>query len=248
LLDNCPRSKDETKYDHPFTGNNLMVMSNGACGSSCAIVCAFLQEQAKVPSVFMTSEHTHSNNNATLYSYAGGQVLQSDLIFELLKSSKMPDRPKPFPVNARLSLTFRSIYSKSKSAYPLEFVALRPTRIVPIGVLNALQPDRQWEAAVTALGWISPRQEYAVCTELMNFVLQQKNATSNAQNMTESDQAAKETEEENTANLKQNTLGGRSVTEARQLCENHGVLKLGKCLAKNEVQARMDAVDDFVRR
>jgi hypothetical protein len=115
-------------------------------------------------------------------------------------------------------------------------------------VLNALQPDRQWEAAVTALGWISPRQEYAVCTELMNFVLQQKNATSNAQNMTESDQAAKETEEENTANLKQNTLGGRSVTEARQLCENHGVLKLGKCLAKNEVQARMDAVDDFVRR
>jgi hypothetical protein len=171
LLDNCPMSKEETPIDHPLQARNLAVMSNGACGSSCAIVCAFLQEHTdrsfRAPSVYLASEFSYANYNATLFSYAGGQVLQASDVLRFAENGDMQPALTPFPTRAEFSFTFRSIYSHKRAKYPLEFIALKAMRIVPFTVNNALQPDRQWQSAAWAVEWTDGTEKDKICKGLL---------------------------------------------------------------------------------
>jgi hypothetical protein len=253
LLDDCPESKEETPITHPFRGSNLMVMSNGACGSSCAIVCAFLQEQTdkalQVPSVYLASEYSYTNINATLFSYAGGQVLQASDVFRFAEDAGMQPALKPFPTRAEFSFTFRSIYSRKRAKYPLEFIALKATNIVPFSVSNALRPDRQWQSAALAVEWTDAMQKDKICKELYGLMILQ--AVRQAHPGV--DLASKRRSMADFLTLKYRQLGDRTVPQAQDYCDKDDKLALARrekifmegILQANAMNAN-NQVDEFV--
>jgi hypothetical protein len=89
-------------------------------------------------------------------------VLNANSVFSLLSEEEL----QPFPTQAEFTFTFRSIYSRTKHAYPLEFLGLRVTHIVPFTVRNALNPSCQWMSAVTAVKWINMKEEEKMCDKL----------------------------------------------------------------------------------
>jgi hypothetical protein len=263
LLDSCKTHPQEKMLNHPFTGKNLVVMSNGACGSSCAIVAAFLQEVANTTSVYAASEFHNNATNVPLYSFAGGQVLNSDQIYQFLKRSKHPDAPQPFPTNATLSFTFRSIYSqKSNDSLPLEFIGLRATWIIPITTRNALQMDRLWESACEAVGFFDVNQENIMCRALYEFTqtvekhnyLSKMSGVRGADGLTAQDHAFVS---KTIVQARHKRLGNRTIAEARAICENWGELRLGTSLTTTsfedkekwgEIISKGDAIDEFYDR
>jgi hypothetical protein len=264
LLDHCKFHPQETMIEHPFTGKNLVVMSNGACGSSCAIVAAFLQEVANTTSVYTAAEFHNTATNVPLYSFAGGQVLDSNTILRFMGHADFPEMPKPFPTNATLAFTFRSIYSqKSVNRLPLEFVGLKATWIVPVTTKNALQMDRLWESTCEAVGFFDVNQENNMCRELYHILhhLEKSNflvskvelADSVKQMMAPMNNMVKTA----LRLVRYDKLGFRTITEARHICENHGAFRLGPSLdttsfenkeKRGEVIARGDAIEEFYDR
>ena len=171
VLDNCPATpllaqSGLDKVDMgPLKGSNITVLTNGFCGSSCAIVSANLQVYGGAQSIFASTTPLYSMNSSfypPIYSFAGGQVLDSSIVFywiNLLNVTSNPYAPPEFPTSASLSFTYRKLYRPSAStnsaagiaAASLEYEQIPAKYWIPYTPGNVMRPSRLWyQAAVKA--------------------------------------------------------------------------------------------------
>jgi hypothetical protein len=91
LVDYCPPHQLDTPVMNPYRYGKVGIISNGACGSACAILVAYLQTAArslnKVNTVYMYA--TNTGNPPPAFAFAGGQVLTSEDIFRLYNVPKL---------------------------------------------------------------------------------------------------------------------------------------------------------------
>ena len=114
-------SSDET----PFKAENMVILTNGFCGSTCAVLALQLHERYGVRSVAIGGHHGES---MAFTSFPGGAVQANNTqwvsriqqVFDMLPESAHTNKlrallPQQLPANGQLAFTFRQVMS---AAYP----------------------------------------------------------------------------------------------------------------------------------
>ncbi|GAA5797665.1 hypothetical protein HPULCUR_003056 [Helicostylum pulchrum] len=94
---------------------DVLILSDGRCGSTCAIVASRLRVSHKVPAMGLGGIR---GNRMQFASFPGGESdrLSSFLIdLEVLGLANDPDAPSPFPERADMGWTFREVYKPAEN-------------------------------------------------------------------------------------------------------------------------------------
>jgi hypothetical protein len=117
----CDYVKEDLKYK--FKG--ILVVSDGTCGSTCAVFSSHLDEVDNIDTVAVGGLY---NTPTSYMSFPGGEVIGLNDVIQLLQALNVannPAAPKPFVTSADLRYTFLEIYpwsTKDPVNTPLEFV------------------------------------------------------------------------------------------------------------------------------
>lgn len=114
----------QPQHHLPYKADQIMILTHGFCGSTCAVFSKHLSELEEARSVTIGGLPDRPQSIA---SFPGGQVFTLDALLSTLSALNMstdPAAPKPFPISATFSFTLREIYSWSqgKEQTPLDFV------------------------------------------------------------------------------------------------------------------------------
>ncbi|KAI9226946.1 MAG: hypothetical protein DHS80DRAFT_24717 [Piptocephalis tieghemiana] len=158
----------------PFAGpGNVAAMSDGYCGSACAVLLAHLQEvtEAKVLVTSATYATMKRNVFPSPWAFAGGAVTTVDQMLTFMQASgvPIPDRklaktneteanringlPFSFPTNAEMRFTLRQAFSNSQPNTPLEFVRHKANGVLMVKPLNLMQPGMMWSTMAQYMEW-----------------------------------------------------------------------------------------------
>ncbi|KAI8981478.1 hypothetical protein BDB01DRAFT_794225 [Pilobolus umbonatus] len=104
--------------NNKWKSSDLLILSDGRCGSTCAIVASRLRLSHKVPAMGLGGIR---GNRMQFASFPGGESdrLSSFLMdLAVLELSEDPDAPVPFPELADMGWTFREVYKPSSTDKP----------------------------------------------------------------------------------------------------------------------------------
>ncbi|CAG8636533.1 17344_t:CDS:2, partial [Acaulospora morrowiae] len=108
----------------PWNSSDMIILTNGLCGSSCALTSLFLSEIGQISTVSVGGFY---NKSLSFSSFAGGSVLPTDLLISELRSLKLNNDKQFSFYNVRIlsssdaSFTFKEVYSIEKPDEVLEF-------------------------------------------------------------------------------------------------------------------------------
>jgi len=162
ILDICDSiiTKPGVSYDGYFDPNNVVVLTNGYCGSACAVVAAHLFESYGFQTMVTTIKK--SAFDPAVYSFAGGQAYDSDTMLQItsgrLSMLHDPLIPGPFPTRATLYFTVRQVFSEAQKMKPLEYSRLKAQYYLPLNPYNSLRPAQIWASAAALVKWIKDNQ------------------------------------------------------------------------------------------
>jgi len=160
-------------------GTNVTVLSNGFCGSACAIVAGQLQYLAGANAVYSSSmdlDHLGLTNPPPIYSFAGGEVLDSSDVYTLLDDFDVANNgeaPLVLPTSASMSFTYRKLFVNTSNLTDikssLEFFKLNATYWVPMTGGNVLRPSRLWYDTAAVVGWLPPDSAWNCTDDVLNI-------------------------------------------------------------------------------
>ncbi|MDP2437056.1 MAG: hypothetical protein Q8P67_15015 [archaeon] len=139
------------EHHKKYTPDDVMVLSHGFCGSTCAVFSKHLTEANSARTVTIGGL---PNRPQSIASFPGGQVLQLSSLLEnlaFLNLSSEAEAPRPFPITARFSFTVREIYSwtEGHTDVPLDFLFEPSTFHAPFSQQSALSEAALYAQAVT---------------------------------------------------------------------------------------------------
>ncbi|KAI8366987.1 hypothetical protein EDC96DRAFT_507742 [Choanephora cucurbitarum] len=114
-----------------WKSSDVLILSDGRCGSTCAIVASRLRLSHKVPAMGLGGIR---GNRMQFASFPGGESdrLSSFLMdLEILNLQDDPDAPQPFPERADMGWTFREVYK------PTDQFTGKETDLLEYSVINA---------------------------------------------------------------------------------------------------------------
>ncbi|KAF9451943.1 hypothetical protein P691DRAFT_284919 [Macrolepiota fuliginosa MF-IS2] len=130
----CRGSKQKLSPDPLFKAENIVLLSNGRCGSSCAVFSVLLAKRHKVHTVVVGGK---SNVPQQYCGFVGGQ--RND-------SPYPEDIPPPLDVNAALTVTWRLAYGVDNPDEPEEWQDHTATMNFPLTINTANKPQAIWDA------------------------------------------------------------------------------------------------------
>jgi hypothetical protein len=157
LLDNCPSNRNNPLGGLKLTyaPADVAVLTNGYCGSSCAMVSAYMQEVFKAKTLVLGSRYGPLQVPPP-YSFAGGQVISSSRIVQEAKDALGDNATNyltEFPTRAEFLFTFRQIYSNAMPGVPLEY-SRTASNILLLQTPETLhQPIKVYFHAAYMVGW-----------------------------------------------------------------------------------------------
>ena len=131
--------------DERFTPRAIRVLSNGFCGSTCAVFSRHLQEVNKVPNIVVGGLLRRPMGISTT---PGGEVTDLVTILQQIDQLDQADNslaPSNFPDTASMRFTIREIYPfKGPTDVPLEFFFQPATAHIPYTQQTATDPTLIW--------------------------------------------------------------------------------------------------------
>ncbi|KAF0518639.1 peptidase s41 family protein [Gigaspora margarita] len=103
----------------PWKSKDIIILTNGVCGSACALIARHAVENNNVSTVAVGG--LVNSTNLSYSSFPGGVYIDSSTIFKL-NSPNNTLIPKPFPLNAYITLPFTEVYSRKQPDKLLEFL------------------------------------------------------------------------------------------------------------------------------
>ncbi|KAI8984165.1 hypothetical protein BDF20DRAFT_905218 [Mycotypha africana] len=125
------KNGNNTFVNNKWKPSDVVILSDGRCGSTCAIVASRLHLSHQVPAMGLGGIR---GNRMQFASFPGGESdrLSSFLMdLEILGLSTDADAPLPFPERADIGWTFREVYKPTK-----EFTG-QETDLLEYSVINA---------------------------------------------------------------------------------------------------------------
>eukprot|EP01006_Ploeotia_vitrea_P044084 TRINITY_DN66803_c10_g1_i1.p1 TRINITY_DN66803_c10_g1~~TRINITY_DN66803_c10_g1_i1.p1 ORF type:complete len:575 (+),score=54.15 TRINITY_DN66803_c10_g1_i1:267-1991(+) len=146
-----PQPPFSPKKPPPFSSSNLLMITRGLCGSTCA---EFANHAHQYHGVKVVSVGGFPNRPMQYTSFPGIQVFDSvpdlDPMWKLLKGNKTDNIvPPPLPTTGEYRMCVREIYGPPPvpmtNALPLEFV-WQPAdyHYVPVDITEAVKPWKLW--------------------------------------------------------------------------------------------------------
>ncbi|KAI9227682.1 MAG: hypothetical protein DHS80DRAFT_24040 [Piptocephalis tieghemiana] len=148
----APFNKGETTWDP----SQMIILSNGLCGSSCAQFVQYLSRVLKVKIV--SSGGSGSLSNRGVVSYAGGQAFAYSDLAEMIWGLGLESHPlaySPLPARANVGLTIRTTDSYANPAQAMEYDGLRADYRMDYTVNQVLGVGDRWAQAYAAV-WGTP--------------------------------------------------------------------------------------------
>ncbi|KAK2957408.1 hypothetical protein BLNAU_7564 [Blattamonas nauphoetae] len=121
---------------YTFSPQHTLILTDGLCGSTCAVLCLELQQKGKARVIGTGGEWLNGNPVSTMLSssYPGGCVMQADILKEMFPEADFPPLP---PTSSVLSFTFMEVFPsdwnvrKKNPDTPLEFVPISVDARIP---------------------------------------------------------------------------------------------------------------------
>ncbi|KAI9295090.1 hypothetical protein K502DRAFT_324501 [Neoconidiobolus thromboides FSU 785] len=136
----------------PFKTENIALVSNSICYSTCTLLSNGLQEFHNIKSYAFGGL---KNKEATVGSLAGGTVFSLDGLLSSLNASglnKDPAAPQPLPINGGVRFTVRESYSSRYSELrPLEFTWNPAKNHKSFTADTVFNPYKVWEQVANDL-------------------------------------------------------------------------------------------------
>jgi Peptidase family S41 len=150
FVDNFTSSLDALKpppRSERFKPAAIHVLTNGFCGSTCAVFARHLQEYDSVATVVVGGLRTHPMGATTT---PGGEVTDLGSVQQQIAAlglSSSPLAPQPFPNTASMRFTVREIYPWAPGApnLPLEFYFEKATHRLFYTPASAQSPMLVWQ-------------------------------------------------------------------------------------------------------
>ncbi|PKK68490.1 hypothetical protein RhiirC2_851391 [Rhizophagus irregularis] len=140
----------------PWKSSDMIMLTNGFCGSSCASTSLLLSELHGVKSVAVGGS---PNTPLSFSSFPGGQVFLLDdplkrgfdlkTNFNSLELSNEPDFPKDMPTNTMLTFTVRKAFSTANPDQVLEYSFIPSTNHIFFDESSIRDPSKLWSQAST---------------------------------------------------------------------------------------------------
>lgn len=155
--ESCPLSLDNPLMNikHSLKPRDMILLSNGLCGSACGRIFFHLTELDNVKSIVTGAFKNAQRSGA---GFPATQVLKYESIVKDIKSLNLSSDADAFgylPIEAGFRFSARESYSRTKRNLPLEFLFLPADFHYDWNNWTALRPDRVWEEAAKMLGWTS---------------------------------------------------------------------------------------------
>lgn len=122
LMDKCimPSTPLLANVKPKFT--TIILVSDGMCGSSCAIIVTYLQQHGSPAIVISTKEG--NNGHPSLYSFAGGQVVNFNNLKDVAKRSSCFKMIPDVLEKTQMTITYRAIFNIEDKQNPLEYYVM----------------------------------------------------------------------------------------------------------------------------
>ncbi|KAF8978637.1 hypothetical protein BGZ46_006258 [Entomortierella lignicola] len=153
----CPaveKIRDDEK-DAMFESKDIVILTNGYCGSTCAVLALQLHERYSVRTISVGGEHGKS---MVFSSFPGGAVQANNTlwvqrlqqVYDTIPSSKQNKQtelllPKQLPANGQLTFTFRQIMSISHPDQVYEYMRIPSDFRIDYNVARFRMPSILWE-------------------------------------------------------------------------------------------------------
>ncbi|KAG0310680.1 hypothetical protein BGZ99_000213 [Dissophora globulifera] len=153
----CPAVEDikQSADEAPFRAKDIVLLTNGYCGSTCAVLALQLHERYGVRTVAIGGEHGQS---MMFSSFPGGAVQANNTlwvqhvreVFEVLPQKARTAEleamvPKQLPANGRLAFTFRQVMSASEPDKVSEYRRIESEFRMDYTVARFRMPTVLWE-------------------------------------------------------------------------------------------------------
>ncbi|KAK3841539.1 MAG: hypothetical protein J3R72DRAFT_524363 [Linnemannia gamsii] len=148
----------------PWTNNanNIRILTDGRCGSSCAIASYHLTSVHNVEAYAIGGDNAQE---LSMYSFAGGAVSKYKSIQQMYKDADVTSPLATLPYDTDIGLPILEIYAHG-SSIPLEYdAALYPAKNrLAFTADNAHDREAMW-AQVAASAWKSVLEYFLSCVE-----------------------------------------------------------------------------------
>ncbi|CAG8561569.1 4631_t:CDS:2, partial [Scutellospora calospora] len=135
----------------PWTAENLIILTNGFCGSACAHITQRLAE-INVKTIAVGG---FSKTPLSFACFAGGFVISSDTFFQYLNNVSLLDNslmPKQFPFSSVINFPVNEAYSIKNPDEVLEFVFRPADYRLYYDEKSARDPSKLWVQAAALIG------------------------------------------------------------------------------------------------
>ncbi|RKP14595.1 hypothetical protein BJ684DRAFT_19005 [Piptocephalis cylindrospora] len=137
----------------PNDPSDLIVFSNGYCGSACANLAEQLADRG-VKTVLASAFSDQQRNKGTFSTFPGGEgIAMTDLAFIALRLNDTSLLPAPLPVRGTISFATRAVLSKDSTV--LEFRRRPADMVLPLNKDNAANIQTRWKDAASLMGWMN---------------------------------------------------------------------------------------------
>ncbi|KAK9760509.1 hypothetical protein K7432_015383 [Basidiobolus ranarum] len=136
-----------------YESQNMVVVTNGLCVSTCAVIARYLTEIHNVESVFVGGL---TNATSSMVGSTGGQVYSLSNLIQTIKSLELEDHvdtPKPLVFQGDLNFPIRQIVSFENLSQPLEFTLSLPKKYLSFSEESVYSKDLIWKDVMTLLSW-----------------------------------------------------------------------------------------------
>ncbi|KAF9976940.1 hypothetical protein BGZ73_007450 [Actinomortierella ambigua] len=160
----------DSQVDSPFEASNIVILTNGYCGSTCAVLALQLKERYNVSTVAIGGHHDQS---MMFTSFPGGAVqanhtLWTERIHQLyrvlpgeLRTVNMDASvPQFIPANGQLTFTFREVMSTSQPGMVSEYMRIPSDYRMDYTTARFRLPSILWDD-VRKLVWSQPETQQA---------------------------------------------------------------------------------------
>ncbi|KAF0505751.1 peptidase s41 family protein [Gigaspora margarita] len=136
---------------YPWTSKDMIILTNGICGSSCAMIAQHLAELQGVATIAVGG---FAETPLSFASFAGGQAFNSYVLFGSLIEIGLLDNPlspQPFDIFATLAFPIFEIYSVKNDQEVLEFAYRKADHRLFYDEKSIRDPSLLWEQASSLL-------------------------------------------------------------------------------------------------
>ncbi|CAG8754722.1 35663_t:CDS:2, partial [Racocetra persica] len=128
----------------PWQSKNMVILTNGLCGSACAALAQHLSDYENVKTVAVGGFY---NRPMSYSSFIGGSVLDFESLMGTLKELNVTDyniAPREFLISANFNFTFREIYGWKDERVLLEFSFKPAKKRLYYNDKNVRDPSLLW--------------------------------------------------------------------------------------------------------